>query len=110
MRLCKVPFTCTYLPGRSQVKTMWPLYFTAFMTFTYSMAGLEVQMLRRPRVFMAFIVCASAGALITRYLRRVWLASEPGLRFTEDDPDALFEGFHLSEGLAAVPKSGFTGS
>ena len=26
---------------------------------------------------------------------------EPGLRFVEDDPGALFEGFHLSEELAA---------
>ena len=102
MRLCKVPFTCTYLPGRSQVKTMWPIYVTAFTTFTYSMAGLELQMLRWPRVFIAFIVLATAGALITRRVRRIWLASEPGLRFAEDDPDALFEGFHLSEGLAAT--------
>ena len=110
VRLCKIPFTCTYLPGRSQVKTIWPIYVTAFTTFSYSMAGLELQMLRSPRVFSAFIVLATAAALITRRVRRIWLASEPGLRFAEDDPDALFEGFHLSEGLAATPKSGFMGS
>ena len=103
VRLCKVPFTCTYMPGRSRVKTMWPLYAMAFTTFTYSMADLELQMLRRPGVFIGFVAIVTAGALLTRVLRRLWLASEPGLRFIEDDPEALFEGFHLSEGLAARP-------
>ena len=31
------------------------------------------------------------------------LAAPPGLRFEEEDPDAIFEGFRLSEGLAAEP-------
>ena len=99
--LCKIPFTCTYLPGRSEVKTMWPLYVTAFTTFSYSMAGLELQMLRQPRLLAWFAVVVAGGALTTRALRRLWLKSEPGLRFEEDDPTALFDGFHLSEGVAA---------
>ena len=105
LRLCKVPFTCTYLPGRSEVKTMWPIYFTAFTTFSFSMAGLELQMLRRPRVLIAFIVVATGGAIATRVLRRLWLASDPALRFAEEEHGALFEGFHLSEGLAATART-----
>jgi hypothetical protein len=102
VRLCKVPFTCTYLPGRSEVKTLWPLYFTAFTTFTYSMAGLELEMLRRPRVLVWFIVLVSGAAVIAHVARRRWLAEQTGLRFAEEEPGALFEGFHLSEGLAAA--------
>ena len=101
LRLCKVPFTCTYLPGRSEVKTMWPIYFTAFTTFSFSMAGLELQMLRWPRVLIAFIVVAARAAIATRVLRRLWITSDPALRFAEEEHGALFEGFHLSEGLAA---------
>jgi hypothetical protein len=101
-RLCKIPFTCTYMPGRSEVKTLWPFYFTAFTSFTYSMAELELQMLRRPVLIAAFIVIVSAVALIARVARRRWLAEQPGLRFAEEEHGALFEGFHLSEGLAAT--------
>jgi hypothetical protein len=101
VRMCKVPFTCTYLPGRSEVKTLWPFYFTAFTTFSFSMAGLELQMLRWPRLLVWFIVIVVCLAGATRVLRRIWLASEPGLRFAEEEHGALFEGFHLSEGLAA---------
>jgi len=56
---------------------MWPLYVTAFTTFSYSMGGLALQMLRSARVFVAFIGLATAAALITRRVRRIWLASEP---------------------------------
>jgi hypothetical protein len=101
VRLCKIPFTCTYLPGRSEVKTLWPLYFTAFTTFTYSMASLELQMLRSPRMLIWFVVLVSGAAATARFARRRWLAEQPGLRFAEEEPGALFEGFHLSEGLAA---------
>jgi hypothetical protein len=107
---CKIPFTCTYLPGRSQVKTLWPLYFTAFLTFTYTAAGLELQLLRFPRARAIVFITIAIAAIVARILRRTWLASEPSLRFVEDDPDALFEGFHLSEGLAArMDKSGIGG-
>jgi hypothetical protein len=102
VRLCKIPFTCTYLPGRSEVKTLWPFYFTAFTTFTYSMAGLELEMLRRPGMLASFVAIVTGAALVTRLLRWRWLAGEPGLRFAEEEHGALFEGFHLSEGLAAA--------
>ena len=98
VRLCKVPFTCTYLPGRSEVKTMWPFYFTAFTTFTYSMAGLELQMLRAPRLRGGFVVIVTVAAIATHLLRRRWLAAEPGLRFAEEEPGAMFEGFPLERG------------
>jgi hypothetical protein len=101
-RLCKIPFTCTYLPGRSEIKTLWPFYFTAFTLFTYSLADFELLMLRWPRLLAGFIVVVGAAAVIARLSRRRWLAEQPGLRFAEEEHGALFEGFHLSEGLAAT--------
>ena len=59
---------------------MWPIYFTAFTTFSFSMAGLELQMLRWPRVLIAFIVVTTSAAIATRVLRRLWIASDPALR------------------------------
>ena len=84
---------------------MWPIYFTAFTTFSFSMAGLELQMLRWPRVLIAFIVVTTSAAIATRVLRRLWIASDPALRFAEEEHGALFEGFHLSEGLAATART-----
>jgi hypothetical protein len=65
------------------------------------MASLELQMLRSPRMLIWFVVLVSGAAATARFARRRWLAEQPGLRFAEEEPGALFEGFHLSEGLAA---------
>jgi hypothetical protein len=101
----KLPFTCTFFPGRSRLKTLWPLYLTAFTTYCYSTAGLEIVMFRHPRVFVTF--CCVAGVLlaVAIHTRIRLLESEPGLRFEEEDPDGVFQGFRLSEGLAAQPRS-----
>jgi hypothetical protein len=99
--LCKVPFTCTYLPGRSRIRTLWPFYLTGFTTYTYSMASLELRVLDSPPRLLAVAgaICVAIG--LAAVARARFLRELPGLRFEEEDPTAIFEGFHLSEGLAA---------
>jgi hypothetical protein len=97
----KIPFACTYLPGRSRIKTLWPLYLTGFTTYSFSMASLELVMLQRPRVLIAFTAIVCLAILTLTHVR--WRVFDDGLgfRFVEEDPEALFTGFQLSEGLAA---------
>jgi hypothetical protein len=100
--LRKIPFACIYLPGRSQIQTLWPLYFSAFTAFTYSMAAIEVQMFSSP--WLVLVVCSllAVAIVVVIQARARWLAEQPGLRFVEEEPGSLFEGFQLSEGLAAA--------
>ena len=101
MDVVKIPFTCSYFPGRSRVGTLWSLYLTGFANYSYTTARWEVDFLARPRAVAIFIfVVVSATAVLT-IRRHRHLASLHGLRFHEEDPAAIFEGFHLSEGLAA---------
>ena len=97
----KIPFACTYLPGRSRVRTLWPFYLTAFTTYSFSMAGLELVMLQRPNVLFVFTVVVCLTIVALTHVR--WRIFDDGLgfRFEEEDPEALFTGFQLSEGLAA---------
>jgi hypothetical protein len=100
--LWKIPFTCTYFPGKARVRTLWPAYFVAFTTYAYTVASLEaVILLRHSRAFVIFsiLVCSIIAGLTAWRTRR--LAEIPGLMFEEEDPDALFGGFSLSESLAA---------
>jgi hypothetical protein len=98
IRFAKVPGTCTFYPGRARFRTLWPFYLTAFTTFAYTTVGLELELVRRtPRglaIYLAVLIVATVGAWI---VRRVELASVPALRFQDTDPDAIFEGFQLSE-------------
>ena len=102
MSLHKIPFTCSYLPGRARLRTMWPFYLMAFTTYCYTMAGLELVLLRTPTRLVAFSAFLFVAGQVAAMVRRRTLVAAPGLRFTEEDPDALFEGFRLSEGLAAT--------
>ena len=44
----KIPFTCSYPPGKANVTTLWIFYWLAFTTYAYSMASLEAWMVLKP--------------------------------------------------------------
>jgi hypothetical protein len=101
MGVVKIPFTCSYFPGRSRVGTLWSLYLTGFATYSFTTAAWEVEFLARPRAVAIFIAVIASAITVLTIRRHRHLASLHGLRFHEEDPGAIFAGFHLSEGLAA---------
>ncbi len=34
LRFHKVPFTCSYIPGKANVKLLWPVYLVALTTYS----------------------------------------------------------------------------
>ena len=99
--LRKIPFSCTYYPGRSRARTFWPLYGIAFGTYAYTLAEIELEVIHRPILLGIFLAIVAAACVVLSELRRRDLRPPPGLKYQEEDPDAIFEGFKLSEGLAA---------
>ena len=99
--LRKIPFTCTCVPGRSRARSLLPIYLLAFGLYAYSLAGLEVALLKQPVFFVPVFVIAALSAAGFAFMRRRDLAPPPGLTYEEEEPDSLFQGFRLSEGVAA---------
>ena len=98
----KMPFTCTYLPGRSRITTLWPLYLNGLIIYCYTVSALEMRLFERPaRVGTFLAVLATAIAVLT-FRRHRWLSRIDSLRFQEEDPTTMFAGFQLSEGFAAT--------
>ncbi len=86
--LDKIPFTCTYVPGKAKFVHLWPVYFFAFTTFTYTLAALEIQLLRVggvSQLIVVLIVIAGGLALI----RRSKAGQVQQLRFEEEDENAI---------------------
>ena len=106
MKLVKIPFTCTYYPGTSRSGTFWPLYLTAFITYAYSTAAFELLLIERPSRLVSFVLVSLAVVAGLTELRRRRLAGLQGFRFEEEDPDTMFAGFQLSEGLAGRTGAG----
>jgi hypothetical protein len=99
--LGKLPFTCTYYPGLSRMRTMWPVYLTAFSTFSYSTPLIEMAMMESTIGLVIFVTIIAAIVAVLRLVRTRRLNEVLGLRFQEEDPTAMFQGFQLSEALAA---------
>ncbi|MGH9370076.1 MAG: hypothetical protein ACRD15_00940, partial [Vicinamibacterales bacterium] len=83
---------------------LWPLYIIAFFLYTVLFAAIDQALTTRPRALLTFCVVTMLVTAVVRYLRGLTLASLAGLRFEEEDPDLMFQGFNLSEGMAAAPK------
>jgi hypothetical protein len=102
MGLAKLPFTCTYFPGNSRIGTLWPLYLTGFVTYSYTVAAWEERFFRQPKALAIFTVVVGSAIAFLTIRRRVHLAEISGFSYQGEDPSAIFEGFHLSEGFAAA--------
>ena len=104
LTLLKVPFTCTYYPGLSKMRTFWPLYLTAFMNFCYTTPLVEQAAFGNRAVLLWAVVVGLLAIAALRIARSSRLRALPGFRFEEQDPEVMFQGFKLSEGLAAAPR------
>jgi hypothetical protein len=103
----KLPFTCTYFPGKAKAGTLWPLYITAFLTYAFTTARWELAILEHrfgPRAIVGFTMLVGTAIVMLWVHRRYYLRGLQAFRFEEEDPDTLFAGFQLSEGYAATTK------
>ena len=108
--LRKIPFACTYYPGRSRAPTLWPLFVVAFLVYAYVLAGTETAAMTNRLLFGVFLVSIAVVIAGLAHLRRIDLHRPPGLIYEEEEPGRMFEGFKLSEGLAAEsPATGTSG-
>jgi hypothetical protein len=56
MELKKIPFTCSYPPGKANVTILWVGYWVGFLVYAFSMANLESWMVKRPVRLIPFYV------------------------------------------------------
>jgi hypothetical protein len=82
----KVPFTCSYQPGKAYITVLWLFYWFAFTTYAYTMATLERWLLQEPLPWIAFVallLVALVGLILCRETRPV---EGRGLIY-EDEPN-----------------------
>ena len=61
----KLPFTCSYLPGKANLKVSWPIYLFGFTTYVSACLALELWMFQMPVRFLwlAAVVIVVRGAV-----------------------------------------------
>jgi hypothetical protein len=83
----KIPFACSYLPGKMNAAGMAALYLIALTTYSLTMAEFEEWIWNRP-VRMVLFYLVSGAALLGFRVYRSWQADEITLTF-EDEPDPV---------------------
>jgi hypothetical protein len=95
-----VPLTRPYVPGASRFHLLWAVYLSIFLTYTFTSATLERDLLKwaGPRgVLSAAAIFASLG-LGAWAVRKYRLRSHEDITYEADMPeDQMFQGFNLSE-------------
>jgi hypothetical protein len=91
----KIPFTCTYLPGKANVKGFWPLYLGAYWIYANVMANIEYRLLDRPARFALFLLSIAAATAILRWFRQRQLGPEFRFLF-EDLPDPAVRTLNIT--------------
>ncbi|MEX2303187.1 MAG: hypothetical protein WD733_19750 [Bryobacterales bacterium] len=72
-RFPKIPFTCPYMPGQANIIFVWTAYGIAFMTFAYTLAGYERELIEDSAKAAEFVVYAVIFVLALMLDRRRWL-------------------------------------
>jgi hypothetical protein len=83
-RFHKVPFACSHVPGRANLKYLWPVYALALTAYAYWTARLELWLLAETVRWSigCGVLLASLGICIARRRRR--LASSTPLTYEEE--------------------------
>jgi hypothetical protein len=86
LRFPKIPFTCSYLPGASQLIFMWPIYIFAFAFYGFITALIESWLFKGAHRFDIFCIVAAITWLVL--LICTASASKKPLLFEEESESA----------------------
>ena len=85
----KIPFTCSYLPGRANLKGLCFPYFLFFVTYAYAMAKLEAWLFDNPLYFVLFNAFAIPALVIAVMYRNDLWNSNPAFVYLETAEPAV---------------------
>jgi hypothetical protein len=92
----KIPFTCSYLPGKANVFYLFVAYATLTVYLLDRAAKLELSALQNTARYTAVLLVMSATVILVRWRMTVLSRSEGAeLRFDEEETPAVLElGLH----------------
>jgi hypothetical protein len=90
----KIPFTCSYFPGKTSMAAMFSLYLVGFTAYSWSMADLEARLLDEPVMLLLFYAVAAASLYGLTRLEKRELGVDDSLIY-EDEPDPIVRSLEL---------------
>jgi len=90
----KIPFTCSYFPGKTSMAVMFFLYLAGFSVYAWTMADVEQRLIRAPAQLALFYICGLSLLYLLSWLERRELGVDDSLIY-EDEPDPVVRSLEL---------------
>ncbi len=107
-RFHKVPFTCSYLPGKGNVQFGFWIFF-ALLVLSSLVAATEWEMLQEPATLALLLLALCAVAIAARWITIDAARSADAMQFDEIDNDGIVS-LNLGADMAILQTSGATHS
>ncbi len=92
LKFNKIPFACSYLPGKEKLQLFWIIYLFAFLAYINLMSWIELQLLKAPRNFFIFFGITFFTILGIRVYQHFFFYKRTGIKY-EEVPEPLIIGF-----------------
>jgi hypothetical protein len=79
----KIPFTCSYLPGRARIHLFWWAYIFSFLGYVVFMSLIEFELLKKPSNFIIFFIVAFGIFAALKVFQNYFLYKEIKIIFEE---------------------------
>jgi hypothetical protein len=87
LRFPKIPFTCTYVPGKAKVHVYWLPYVIGFYLYVSLLSSLERFLFAAPRYFVNyFVICGLIFAALRIYANLYFYRRQPFVFQEEPEP------------------------
>jgi hypothetical protein len=90
----KIPFTCSYFPGKTSMAVMFFLYLAGFSAYSWTMADLEAKLIAEPTQLLLFYAVIAASLYGLARLEKRELGVDDSLIY-EDEPDPIVRSLEL---------------
>ena len=80
---CKIPFACSYLPGKEKLQLLWIIYVFLFLAFINLMAWIESELLKVPSNFPVFFGVVFLIVIGVRTYQLLYFYRKNGIKYEE---------------------------
>ncbi|MEW6455347.1 MAG: hypothetical protein AB1410_01355 [Acidobacteriota bacterium] len=91
----KIPFACSYLPGKANLKLLWPVYLLSFISYVYFFTHLEYWLLKNQSYFLIFYPMALSLYLGIKIYRRYFIDLRFNFKY-EESPEPVMVSLDLN--------------
>ncbi|MBN1271474.1 MAG: hypothetical protein JXB26_04315 [Candidatus Aminicenantes bacterium] len=79
----KIPFACSYLPGKEKMQFLWVVYLFLYLAFINLMSWIELEILKTPSYIIIFYAISCLIILGIRFFQLFFFYKNKGIKYEE---------------------------